>query len=322
MMKPVYDILLNGDNFSAEFNNSIMSVVYNFKQSAQADDISISIADTDSRFINDLYPKKGDTVELDIGWNSPRKVLACGEFEIDSPEFDLHNKTVTLQGASTALKKSLREKRYRKYKDTNLKAILQSRADENGLNLKGNIADISIKSKTQKNTDLEFITELADLFGYVFKIDGDDLIFTAYEDLDGADPSHEIDLNDLLEGSMITDSKRVYQYCEITCFRKGAKYSKTVEDPSVDNGQYLRIEKRCENLAQAELMAKAELYRANRDSISGTLTFPLTIEVAAGSVIRLNKAGELAGLYCAKSGSHSIQGKEDPALTSVEVYRV
>lgn len=321
-MKPLYSIVYNSKDFVAEFDKAIQSVTYSFALSGKADDMSIVVENSAHRFLSDAYPKTGDTVWLGMGYAHPGQILDCGEFEVDAPSFDLYEKMVTLQGASTSIKKSLYEKRYEKYESTTLKKILAAVAKRNELTLKGKIASLNIRRKTQSEPDLEFLNSLAERYGYIFKIDAGDLIFSPYGEIENGEVAFEVTANDLLSGSTIEDSKRTYQFCECTYFVKGKKYKKKVEDSSISNGIILKIEERVENVEQAEQIAAAALYRANRDSISGSLVFPGEPTVADGVIISLKDGGELTGLYCVKSGNHAIDGGDGPFLTTVEVYRV
>ncbi|GEM_PF-2787283 len=315
-----FSIIYNGEKLTADLNEADLSVVFNFYLSGQANDINLKFEDAKLQFAKDLYPKKGDTIELDIGYGS-RDFFPCGAFFVDEVSFDLYQKYVTLRGTSTEVSKNFYESQYREYSGT-LKSIIQKVANRNKLKLQADIQNLDIGRKSQSNSDLEFLNELADMFGYIIKIEKDILYFQPWEKLRSQDAVFKIDVDKLLEGSYLNDSGRTYQFCEATYSRKGVTYKKKVEDTYNKNGLVLKIDARSESAAQSEAEAKAALTKANLDAISGVFVFKGNTDIYAGSIIELQNAGNLNGKYCVKSGSHAINDGNSAFLTTVEVFAV
>lgn len=317
---PEFSILYNKKKLDADLSKKIQSVAFHFYLHGQANDIDIEIEDGDLEFAKDLKPKEGDTIKLNIGY-SGENLFDCGEFEIDEVSYDLSGKTVTLRGTSTEIKKSFYETQYREHSGS-LEKIVKGIATRNGLNFDGKIAALNIDRKSQSNSDLEFLNELADMFGYMLKIERNTLYFKPWELLRSAKEEYEIEADQLLAGSYLNDSGRTYQYCEATYSRKGATYKKKVEDTYNKNGLILKIDARSESAAQTEAEAKAALTMANLEAVSGTFVFEGKQDLEAGSIIKLKGAGHLDGLYCIKSGSHEISDNGSAFLTTVEVFEV
>lgn len=317
---PEFSILYNKKKLDADLTKKIQSVAFHFYLHGQANDVDVKIEDGELDFAKDLKPKEGDTIKLNIGY-SGENLFDCGEFEIDEVSYNLSGKTVTLRGTSTEIKKSFYETQYKEWSGT-LESIVKKIAKNNGLDFDGKIERLNIGRKSQSNSDLEFLNELADMFGYMLKIERNTLFFKPWELLRSAVEEYEIEADQLLPGSYLNDSGRTYQFCEATYSRKGATYRKKVEDTYERNGLILKIEARSENETQTEAEAKAALTKANLEAVSGTFVFEGKQDLEAGSIIKLKGAGHLDGLYCIKSGSHEISDDSSAFLTTVEVFEV
>lgn len=316
--EPVSQIIYNGKEISAELKNAVQSIAFHFYLHGQANDLDISFKDGNLEFANDLYPQKGDTIEAAIGY-SDGEAFNCGSFFLDETSFDLYTRTVTLRGTSTEVSKNFYESQYREYSGT-LKSIVQKVADRNKLKLEGDIENLNIGRKSQSNSDLEFLNELADLYGYMFKIEKNILYFKPWEKLRTQDPVFTVEAENLMSGSYLNDSDRVYQWCEATYSRKGSTTKQKVEDSRIKNGLILKIEARSETEAQSKAEAKAALTKANLDAVSGVFSFEGNTDIYAGSIIELKNAGHLNGNYCVKSGTHEISDGDSPFTTTVEVF--
>lgn len=317
---PEFSILYNKKKLDADLTKKIQSVAFHFYLHGQANDVDVEIEDGELDFAKDLKPEKGDVLELDIGY-SGEELYKCGEFEIDEVSYDLSERHVTLRGTSTAIKKSFYETQYKEWSGT-LESIVKKIASNNGLDFDGKVEKLNIGRKSQSNSDLEFLNELADMFGYMLKIERNTLIFKPWELLRTADEEYEIEAEKLLGGSSLNDSGRTYQFCEATYSRKGATYRKKVEDTYERNGLILKIEARSESEAQTEAEAKAALTKANLEAVSGTFVFEGKQDLEAGSIVKLTNAGHLDGLYCIKSGTHEISDGSAEFRTTVEVFEV
>ncbi|MBR6421934.1 hypothetical protein IKS86_04420 [bacterium] len=318
---PYFSVSYNNEEFKSGLASGVVSVSYDFRLSGGANTCNLTLDNSKGEFFDDLYPKKGDTFSLVIGYSDSTDPLFCGDFEIDETSYDLANHTVTLRGTSTAIAKNFYETQYRSYAGT-LKKVVNEVASRNNLTVEGEIGELELGKKSQSNSDLEFLQELADLFGYVVRIEDNVLYFYKWETLrdKASNPDFTIKAEKLLDGSLLNDSGRTYQYCEATYFRKGVKFQKKVEDTYNANGLILKIETRSETDAQSESEAKAALTQANLDAITGVFVFEGNTLVNSGSVIELKGAGQLSGCYAVKKGTHSIQNGDDAFLTTVEVF--
>lgn len=106
------------------------------------------------------------------------KLLNCGIFEIDEIEFSTPPDVLIVKAIATGITKSLRQNNSVAYENKNLKQIANEIAKKHNLTLVGEIDDIRVERITQnKQRDLTFLKNLAEQYGYIFKITDNQLVF-------------------------------------------------------------------------------------------------------------------------------------------------
>lgn len=106
----------------------------------KADDLNIELADRDGKFIAQWAPKKGAFLDAGIiaeRWFAPNSAaisLDCGRFWIDSIEFELPERKVSVKGTSIPTGVRLKQSsESRGWEDTSLKDIMTQIAGENNM---------------------------------------------------------------------------------------------------------------------------------------------------------------------------------------------
>jgi len=320
--KPVFNLKYENVDITADIVSKVKSVTYTDRQHGFSDDVKITLIDDQNLWRSDLFPKAGDKMELSIGYENG-DLLNCGIFEVDSVEFDLFEPIVSLNGVSTTIKSPLKENVVAAFTEKTLKQIIAEIAKKHKLKVVGTIADIKFHRKTQNTSDLEFLRSLADDYGYIFKIVADSLVFTPYKQLEDEKPALTLSGAELLDGSRITPNiNPLYAACEVSYFRRGKLYTATAKDKNIKSGKVLRVKERCENRDQAEAMAVAQLWKTNRDYITGSIIIEGNPLICAGTNLELKDVHKLSGIYQAKETRHTISGKDAAYITETEVYRV
>jgi len=314
--RPVFKIIYADEDITADIVSKVQSLKYSDRQHGMADDVSIVISDNDRLWRERIFPEGGELLEVVIGYEG-EELLPCGYFEIDQPEYDLE--TLVLNASSTSIKKALKEKINEKYNNMTLDSIIHKIADKHDLKVVGNIAPLKFKRKTQNCTDLEFLRKLAEDYGYLFTVKGDFLVFVPFEEIEEEEPLMTIDETELVSESLVVNEHSVYSACEVQYFRKGVKYKAKETAKNINNGTVLKEKRRCENNEQAAAIAKALLWRKNREHIKGNITVPGTTLLSAGNNFQLTGAGKLSGVYQVLSSTHKT-GKN--YTTTAEVFRV
>jgi uncharacterized protein len=108
----------------------------------KADDLNIELADRDGKFISTWMPKKGATLDAGIiaeRWFSPVSAaisLDCGTFWIDTIEFELPGRKVSVKATSIPTNTRIKaSKESRGWEKSTLKDIANQIAGENGMSI-------------------------------------------------------------------------------------------------------------------------------------------------------------------------------------------
>lgn len=319
MITPAFIVEYENKDITAQISSNVLSVSYTDFEHGQSDEIEIQVEDNENLWKSYWYPSKGDSLKLSIGYKN-EKLLNCGTFEIDELEFISPPDTITLKGLAANIKKSLRQKNSVAYENKTLRQIAQEIATRHGLKLVGSIRDIKIRRITQhKKRDLEFLKNLAEEYGYIFKISDNKLTFYETAKLKSANPAVIITRQDLTSFSIRDKSQDQYNSCEVSYHhpRKKKKISSKIQGNSV-KADSLKLHKRCENKEQAILKAKAGI---NKNSpIEGTLTLMGNPNLVAGLNIELKGLYHLSGKYHIKQSKHTIN-RTSGYITELEIEK-
>jgi phage protein D len=313
--RPVFRLVYGQKDITNDITEYVTSVTYADHLSGQSDEIEVALEDADGRWVDSWYPGKGDTLALAMGFdNGP--MLACGQFEIDEIEFADPPSTVLIRALGSWPGKPVRTRNSIGMEKTTMAAVAAHIAKRNGFTLTGKIKAISIDRVTQnQETDVAFLTRLADEYGYAFKVMGRRLVFTEIAALLKADPAAYFSLNDLV-GIRITD-KITHVYKDAKVKYHDAKAKKLVVCGTKADGQVgvagastssdtLKKTTRAPDKATAQTKAEAGLKKANLEQTTGSITVPGNTALVAGLMVGLEAMGKLGGKYLIKSARHQI----------------
>ena len=170
MQKPIFKLEYNQKDITTDVAEYVTNIEYTDYEHGQSDEISITFEDSKRLWQTTWLPSKGDKLTLSIGYEG-EKLLNCGTFEIDEITFDTPPDTLTVKGLAASIKKTLRQNNSIAYENKSLKQIAQEIAKRHGYTLVGEIDEIKVERITQnKQRDLTFLKNLAEQYGYIFKI--------------------------------------------------------------------------------------------------------------------------------------------------------
>jgi phage protein D len=337
--KPVFVVRYGHKDITSDITPFVTGVTYTDYLSGQSDELSLELEDTDGRWLDAWYPDKGDTLSVDIGYDTA-PLLPCGSFEIDEPEFSFPPSVVTIKALATGIKKSVRTRVGRAYENTTLAAIAQRIAKRNKLTLVGKIREVRIDRVTQyQERDVEFLTRLGREFGYAFKIAGTKLVFTEMADLRETEATITIERTDCTSIQLRDKLKEVYQEAKVKYQNPktkklvvyGAKDgevqvvgSTTAEGKSGGrqaSADTLKITARSGSKATAQVKAQAALDTANMEQTAGSIALPGDQRLVAGITINLAGFGRLSGKYLVGQARHQI-GRSGGYSTTLDIKRV
>lgn len=333
-----YKIIYNNKDITADITDHILNVSYTDKVAGETDEASITVQDSDGLWQNAWYPKKGATLQIEMEQDG--RVLNCGTFTIDEIEMASDRSAgdiITIKGIAAAITKKLRTKRSTAHESKSLREIVNTIAAANGLTVQGTIDNITFDRKTQYNkTDLRFLKELADDYGYIFSIRDSTLIFTSVYELEKRTHVLSIDKTELTAWNITDKSAQVYKSAKVAYHNPAKNKTEYFEqqadtesdyatgETDIDGGNAadsLTIKTRVENKQQAEAVAKSKLHQKNTVEADGSMSMPGNPLLVSGNNFELTGMGTLSGINHILTATHTID-RSSSYTTSVEVKRV
>ncbi|MFB2538804.1 phage late control D family protein [Acinetobacter sp. c3-l95] len=174
---PIFTLLYNNKSATHDIAEDLLEATFTDNLTGEADELDITLADEQRKWMGDWYPEKGAKLRFAIGFLG-EKLLDCGEFEIDEITISDSPNTVQIRALSASVSSGLRTNKYKAYDNYTLDKVIQHTAKSLGYQVEGKIQPLPIERITQKETDLAFIKRLADSYGYIVKVIGTRLIFS------------------------------------------------------------------------------------------------------------------------------------------------
>jgi len=327
----IYKVTYNTKDITADISQCLISLDYQDEVEGQSDEFSITLEDAQGLWKYEWYPEKGSLLEAWITQDSI--TLYCGIFEIDEVVAvggKDSGDTIVIKALAAGIKEGIRTIKSFAHENKTLREIASTVAAKYGYQIIGNVPSIILGRQTQhRETDLHYLQRLSNEFGLQFSIRNKKMIFTDIFGLEGSAAVISFKKNQLTNYNL--KDKTAETFIEATSTHFSPKTKKTVmmkttygvvmKSVSVPKHDFLEIKIRTENPQQAEMIAKAALYRANSLQQEGTLTIPGSPLVVCGINIELTELGMFSGIWhCTKS--HHQVSKTDGYVTTPEIKRV
>lgn len=329
-----------GLDITADLRPDLIALRLTDNLEGEADTLTVELSNTTGKWFDTWLPDEGDIITASIGYKG-EQLLGPISFEVDKVAWRGEPDTFSIGAIATPITKALRAENNTAYEDTTLREIAQAIADKHGLELSGEIPDISFERVTNKGqTDLNFLRDLSADYGCIFKVDSlNTLVFYREIDLEAQEAS--LTLSKLSDDADIPFSryqlsrenagtykqaKISYQdatkeFIEVTVDLGGEVVPEPAEDEegTIASEDVLRIEERVESLAVARVRAEETLRRANRSRVTLSATLPGDTRLNAGTVVNVEGFSRLSGRYLISKATHSIR----PAYTTqIEARKV
>lgn len=265
MLRPIFELFYEQKNITKDVSPYVTSIEYTDVEHGESDELQIAFEDSEKLWQDAWIPSKGDCLRAYIGYEA-KKLLNCGQFEIDELEYDTPPDVVTVKGLATGIKQPLRQKNSVGYENKTLKQIAKEVADRHGYTLVGEISDVRIDRVTQhQERDLTFLTKLAEQYGYIFKIAENNLVFYDVQQLKGAKSLQIFYKSDLSHINLREKTSQKYKAVQVSYFdpKKKKTVKATARNESVVKGDTLKITSRCTSKKQAIVQANAALNTAD-----------------------------------------------------------
>lgn len=318
---PSFKLVYDGRDITSEFQQWPLDIVYTDHVHGQADEVQVTVHNSNGAWLDVWEPQAGDPFALDYGYEGASLVPA-GDFTVDesSAEGDTSGDTVDFKGLSAPKTKDLRTEKHRAFEDQSISDIVGKVADEHGFELEGEIEDLDYERKTQNGErDLAYLKRLAEETGHFFTVKGKKLVFTSRNTLRSAEPvrifDRVSDIGQTLLRYSLRDADHVaatkaevrYMHPQRKKVIRGDASSADDLGLITNSGDIVKLDVRVENDQQAERIAKSRLDEKNSPKYAGTLDLVGDPYVVAGVVIALTSFGNKSGKYLVKSSKHAMR---------------
>ncbi len=305
-----------------------------------ADSVSLTVTNKDRQWYGEWLPDRGATLTATLtcrDWPGG-KVLECGKFEIDGINFADEPSTCTITALAAGVTSSLRRERVTKaWKDISVREIATEVAKKHRFELVFDVDKAPPKQERydqREQSDIEMLVELADRYGLVVRISDKTIVIQEGLKQDKQAPSHTFDRTggEVLRNPFFRiDSSEIYTACKVQYFdpesrlpiaythKPGASEWSGEKPPS---GYVLKINRRCQDQAEAEVMAKAALREANKREVTGTIPNLGNPDIRAGTTALIKGWGKLdSAPYFVETVRHRVD-KRGGYTTTAEIRGV
>jgi phage protein D len=289
----------------------------------KADDLRLSLRDTNGRWSGAWLPAKGTPVSASIlclDWTGPGKRLGLnfGRFAVDEAEFGGPPDQLQIKAVSASTATAIRqEARTRAWESASLRVVAGDIASRHKLKLYYDGEDYPFSRQDQREeSDLAFLKRLCEERGVNLKVHDGRLVLFGAQAYDAKSAvltvtKHGGNLPALKWGFKSVSGK-TFKACEVAWLDPETRDLRTYtfaphgQPPSE---QLLRINRRVESQAEAMQLAQAELRKHNKGEFEGTLDTMGHPGLVAGIVIAASGFGKFDGRYFVEEAGHSIDGK-------------
>jgi hypothetical protein len=321
---PVFKVVMNGQEVTAVLTPFLLSVSYTDFVEGEADVLDIRVEDSDGRFRGAWCPAKGQTLELEFGYEG-EPLQKAGLFEIDEIELEGPPDVVVIRAIAAGVEDHQKTPENKAYDNTTLAAIAQQVARRRKLKLIGKIEPIKITRVTQiYESDLTFMHRVADEYGYAFSVKGKEMIFIKRAELRSSKPILTLDRTDLTRYHIRDKIMAIAESSETSYHNPKSKrlHRYKVQDTSRATSEYeVKSNARAESEAQAKAKAKAALEKANEDATQLELTVFGNPKLVAGINFELTGMGRFGGVYHVVKSRHDIE-RSGGYRTEIEAKRI
>lgn len=174
---PDFSITLNNNELEAqELKNRVMSLSVTDNRGFEADQISLTLDDTDGQLI---LPERGAVLSIAIGWKG-ESLTDKGTYIVDEVSHDGPPDKLIIGASSADFREEFNVKREVSWHDVTLERVVSAIAHRYGL--KAQISEmlmhIEIDHADQtEESDMSFLTRMADMLGAIATVKNGNLLF-------------------------------------------------------------------------------------------------------------------------------------------------
>lgn len=328
--QPFVDITVAGTPSGLALDGSLREFIYRDVHHGEVDDITLKLADGSGLWRSSWGIDEGTEISAVMGYEGLSGLkMPCGLYAVDETETsgDASGDVATFRALSAFTSKELRTDRSEAYDQMSLQGIVEKVASRHQLKVVGTIPDLNFERISQnKQSDLAFLTRLAEDWGCYFSVKGDQLVFATRESIEAAPAVRRFDLvtgDSITRYSFRKSTHRLYAKAVAQYLHPGRKtvLSAVAEDARVPSGDTLKLDDRTETQAHAERLCIARLAQENDRLATGRITTLGDPLLVAGQIIELGRTyGRYTGRWLITMARHRFS--TDGYTTSITVKLV
>ena len=313
-------VTIEGKDISKDIAPYLSAVTYTDVLEGESDTAEIKLHDEKRLFISDWFPKRGDTASITLireSWNDENnsEELPLGDFEIDeiSIQSGESGNTATIKLNSIANKSELRSvDKSKAWEKVKLSKIAGDIAQDAGMELFFDTKEDPIiqRAEQKEKSNLAFLHKLCTDNGLALKVSDKKIIIFDVEKYEQQEPVATLKYG----GGVIKNFSgratisKIYKSCRVKYQhgKQAEKFDYTYSDDSKDDGMTFEINKKVENQAEAEKLAKKELRKKNKDEIKISLNVIGDFIFLSGNCVTLEGYGFFDGKYIIEKATHNV----------------
>lgn len=320
---PYFELLYNDKDATHDIAKHMISATYTDTLKGESDELSITLEDSERKWMGTWYPKQGAKLMFKIGFLG-ESTLDCGQFEIDEIEINDTPNTVRIRALSAGVNSPLRTVNYRAFDDKTLDVIIKEVAQSLGYSVEGKIEPLKIERITQKESDLAFIKRLAEQYGYIVKVKGTRLIFSRLDKLKINNGAIMLQREQIHNGWRFREQIRTTKK-SATISRQNPKTKKLVTSQAKGTGK-VSVDKsitrgNATTSTAAKAKAKANLTKDNDPQASGSLIADGDTKLIAGANFDLQGFERFDGKCLINKATHAIS-RSGGYTTAIDFIRI
>lgn len=146
--QPKIKVTYDNIDITTDISDGLLSFVYKDKITGETDDIEIQVEDSDGKWKDTWYPKKGSKITAQIGYDGD--FMPCGIFQIDEVELSGPPDVLSIRALAAFIKSSMRTKNSKGNENITLLQLAQDVCKNHGLTLDDGSKTVPLKRPDTK----------------------------------------------------------------------------------------------------------------------------------------------------------------------------
>jgi len=319
MRHAVIGITYAGVNISKAIQGDLLSFEYAEVAEGNADSLMVTVQNKSLKWMGAWLPLAGDRMKASLtsyDWNSKGEILQleCGVMEVDEPEFSGPPDIITLKALNipvlAGFNDTPNDKTWNKTSMKQLGAFIAKKYSMTFLyDTPNDFIITALKQSSQ--TDADLLATTAQTYNLCLKVYSNRIVIYSKYVYEQRAPILTI-TRGKSNISAYTFATSIVNtgYSAVTVKYTSTKTKKILqyEFRIAQGGKSFSVQEAVDNIAQAELVAKANLRTMNEGQNTGTFTLSLNLKLVAGCTIMVVGYGKFDGKWFVDNCNHVYGG--------------